>query len=69
MILDYNLILPPWLCQPLIRVLPPQRNLDGIESNREVNKSNNDKKEVDVYCQINMNKFEFNNIFNCFNRV
>lgn len=42
---DYNLILPPWLCQPLIRMLPVS-NLDGIETQQEVNNSKTDEKEV-----------------------
>lgn len=42
---DYNLILPPWLCQPLIRLLPVS-NLDGIETHQEGNKSKTDEKEV-----------------------
>lgn len=48
MILDYNLILPPWLCQPLIRInsSPPQSNLDGIESDKEIVKTKIDEKEV-----------------------
>lgn len=46
MILDYNLIVPPWLCQPLIRMLPPQSNLDGIESDKEVIKTKINEKEV-----------------------
>lgn len=45
LILDYNLILPPWLCQPMIRVFP-QSNLDELETNEEVNKSKTDEKEV-----------------------
>ncbi|XP_025409480.1 tRNA-dihydrouridine(16/17) synthase [NAD(P)(+)]-like [Sipha flava] len=41
---DYNLILPPWLCQSYVRVLPVN-NLDGIETHKEVNKLKTDEKE------------------------
>lgn len=44
-ILDFNLVLPPWLCQPLIRVLP-QSNIDGIKTDQEGNKLKTDEKEV-----------------------
>lgn len=44
-LLDYNLILPPWLCQPLIRMLPTN-NLIGTETNLETNKSKTDEKEA-----------------------
>jgi len=44
-VLDFNLVLPPWLCQPLIRILP-QSNYDGIDTNQEINKTKTDEKEV-----------------------
>jgi len=45
MFVDYNLNLPPWLCQPMIRVVQ-KSNLVELETNEEVNKSKTDEKEV-----------------------
>lgn len=44
-ILDYNLTLPPWLCQPMVRAIQ-KSNLVELETNEEVNKSKTDEKEV-----------------------
>ncbi|XP_001951016.1 tRNA-dihydrouridine(16/17) synthase [NAD(P)(+)]-like [Acyrthosiphon pisum] len=41
---DYNLTLPPWLCQPMVRVIQ-KSNLVELETNEEVNKSKTDEKE------------------------
>ncbi|XP_015368294.1 PREDICTED: tRNA-dihydrouridine(16/17) synthase [NAD(P)(+)]-like [Diuraphis noxia] len=41
---DYNLTLPPWLCQPMIRVIQ-KSNLVELETNEELNKSKTDEKE------------------------
>lgn len=45
MFVDYNLTLPPWFCQPMIRVLQ-KSNLVELETNEDVNKSKTDEKEV-----------------------
>jgi len=47
-VLDFNLILPPWLCQPLIRMLP-QSNYVGIDTNQEINKRKTNEKEVKAF--------------------
>lgn len=40
-------MLPPWLCQPLIRLLP-QHNSSDLEINEE-NKSKSHEKEVNFF--------------------
>jgi len=54
MFVDYNFTLPPWLCQPMIRVIQ-KSNLVELETDEEVNKSKTDEKEVrDFIVEQNM---------------
>lgn len=54
--IDFNLIFPPWLCQPLIRVLP-QSNIDGIKTNQEGSKLKTDEKEVSNFNVIQIQMY------------